>query len=69
MHLHRLKLYGYALLALQIHAIKQLRLHISPLYRPRHLNQPISQSTFTVVNMGDNAKVAYLIHGALATCF
>jgi hypothetical protein len=58
----RLGLDGNAALALQIHRIEHLRLHLAVGQAAAQLNDAVSQGRFTVVNMGDDGEVAYVIH-------
>ena len=62
LHPHRRKLNSDALLALQIHTIQQLRLHLALLHRPRHLHHPISQRRLAVIDVSDDAKIADSFH-------
>ena len=62
---HRLRLDGNAPLSLQIHGIQHLRLHLPCRDRPRPLDEPVGQRGFSVVDMSDDGKIAYilLLHG------
>ena len=48
----RVGLDGDAALALDVHGIKELLLHVTVLNRPRGLDQPVGKGRFTVVDMG-----------------
>jgi hypothetical protein len=48
-------------LTFQIHIVKQLGLHIALTYGVGKLQQSIGQGTFTVVNVRNNAEVAYIL--------
>ncbi|MPM93630.1 hypothetical protein SDC9_140770 [bioreactor metagenome] len=50
-----------AALTLYVHAVKQLGFHVAFINRTRKLHQPVGQCRFTVVNMGDYAKIADMI--------
>jgi hypothetical protein len=50
-----------ALFALQIHAIKQLGLHIPLGDRTRQFQQPIGKCRFAVIDMGHDTKVPNVI--------
>jgi hypothetical protein len=49
-------------LALQIHVIQGLVLHIAIGDRVGMLEEPIGQGAFAVVNVGDNTKIADVLH-------
>src|SRR5580658_5092988 len=50
---------GDAALALQIHGVKHLFMHLALRKRARHLKQTVREGGLTVVDMRDNAKIAY----------
>jgi hypothetical protein len=52
---------GDTALSLQIHIVKQLGLHIALANGVGKLQQPICQGAFTVVNVRNNAEVAYIL--------
>ena len=60
LHLYRVTLYGDASFLLQVHIIEHLTL--SHLNRFRVLQQAVCQSTLSVVYVGYDAKVAYILH-------
>ena len=45
-----------------IHAIENLVLKIPVRNNVRHLNKPVGQSGFTVIDMGDNAEISDILH-------
>ena len=47
-----------AALALDVHRVEELLLHVPPLDRPGELQEPVGQRRLAVVNVGDDAKVA-----------
>ena len=53
---------GDAALALQIHVVEQLGLHIAGANSIGELQQTISKGAFAVVNVGDNAKITDVLH-------
>ena len=57
LHPHRSELDGNPLLALQIHAIEQLLLHIPLSNGARQLHHTVGQGTLAVVDMGDDAEI------------
>ena len=50
-----------AALALDIHRVEELRLHIAFGHRPRHLDQPVGEGGFAVVDMGHDGEVTDVI--------
>ena len=62
LHLNGVALDSDTLLALKIHIIEHLSLHLTLIQRVCLLQQTISKCTLTVVDMCDNAKVAYILH-------
>ena len=51
---------GNATLALQVHIVQHLALsHLNGL---RAFQKPVGQGRLSVVNMSDNAEVAYMLH-------
>jgi hypothetical protein len=48
---------GNAPLALQVHAVKDLRLHAVLAHRIGDFQEPVRQRGFTVVDMGDDAEI------------
>ena len=49
---------GDAALALQVHRVEHLRLHLSRGERAGHLEQAVGQRGFAVVNVRDDRKIA-----------
>src|ERR1700730_1602161 len=58
-HPDRLELDGDAALALEIHAVEDLILHIALADRARELEQAVGQCRFPVIDVGDDAEVAH----------
>ena len=63
-HVHRLALDGDAAFALQFHLVEELRLHILGTDGSRDFQEAVGQGGLTVVDVGDDAKIAdvLLIH-------
>ena len=61
-HLDRMALDGNALLLLQVHGIKDLILHIATVESIRHFKHSVRQSTLSMVNMRNDAKISCLLH-------
>ena len=59
-HLDCMALDGDATFLFKVHIVEHLSLR--NLNRLGTFEQTVSQGTFTVVNMGDNAEIAYVIH-------
>jgi len=55
---HRLGLDGDAALALDVHGIEHLLLHLAVLQAPGFLDQPVGQRRFAMVDMRNNGEVA-----------
>jgi hypothetical protein len=55
---HGLRLDGDAALALDIHGIEHLLLHLARRQAAGLLDQPVGQRRFAVVDMGDDGEVA-----------
>ena len=55
---HRTGLDGDATLALQVHVVQQLALHLPLLHRPADFNEPVGQGGLTVVYMRDDGKIS-----------
>ena len=47
-----------AALALQLHVVEELFLHVAGGHRARVLQQPVGQGGFAVVDVGDDAEIA-----------
>jgi len=62
-HGHRMRLDGDPPLTLEIHRVQKLLLHVPVRYGPRSMQQPVGQRRLPVVDMRDNAEIAY------ACCF
>ncbi len=62
LHLNGMTFNGNAALPLQIHIIQQLCLHITVCYRPRRLQQPVSQRALPMINMRYDAKISNVLH-------
>jgi len=60
--LYGVALYGNTLLALQIHVVEHLILHLALVERIRLFQQSVGQRTLAVVDMGDNTEIAYVFH-------
>ncbi len=61
-HLDGVALDGDALLPLQVHVVQHLVFHLAVAQRARKFQQTVCQGTFPMVDMGDNAKVADILH-------
>ena len=61
-HLNGMAFYGNSPLAFQVHIIQHLFLQVPSGYRPGQFQQAVSQRTFPMVNMGDDAEIAYVIN-------
>ena len=55
---HGLRLDGDAALALDVHAVEHLLLHLAHRQAAAMLDKPIGQGRFTVVDMSDDGEVA-----------
>ena len=49
-------------LALQIHGIQDLRLHLAGLEAAALLDEPIGQRRFAVIDVGDDGEIADIFH-------
>ena len=49
-------------LALEVHLIENLVAHLALGNRPRTLKQAVGQGTLSVVDVGDNAEITYILH-------
>ena len=58
-HARRVELDGDAALALQVHAVQELGLHVARCDRPGPNQQPVRQRGLAVVDVGHDAKVAH----------
>ena len=54
---HGLCLDGNSSLTFQIHIIQYLGLHLSFCQKTGHLDDPVCQGRFSVINMGDNTEI------------
>src|SRR6202040_2338150 len=59
---HTLGFDGNAALALQIHAVENLGLHLARIESTAFLDEAISQCRFAVVNMSNDGKIADILH-------
>ena len=59
----RLRLDRDAALALDVHRVEHLRLHLALAQAPATLNDPIGQRAFAVVDVGNDGEVADVVHG------
>lgn len=50
-----------SLLALQVHAVQKLGFHIAALHGAGQLQQPVGQSRFAMVDMGDDTEIADMV--------
>ncbi len=58
-----LRLDGDATLTLQRHRIEHLGFHLAFGQTTTELNDAVSQSRFAVIDVGDDGKIAYQLHG------
>ena len=61
---HGLRLDRDPALALDVHGIEDLRLHLAIAQTTGGLNQPVGESRFAVIDVGDDRKVANLVPGS-----
>ena len=61
-HLDRMALDGDALFALQVHVVQDLGLHFPLVERIGLFQQAVGQCRFAVVDVGYDAKIAYVFH-------
>ena len=61
-HLDGVALDGDALLAFEVHVVEYLRLHLALVQGVGFFQQPVGQRAFAVVDVGDDAKIAYVLH-------
>jgi hypothetical protein len=66
-HLDGVALDGNAPFALEVHVVERLFLKFAGVDRSGHLEQSISEGTLPMINMGDDAEVSYVLHGAKVT--
>ena len=57
-HAHRMRLNGDAALALEVHRIQHLRLHLARRQRAGELEQTVGKRALPMINMGDNREVS-----------
>jgi len=62
LHLYGVGLDGDAPFALQVHVVQQLRLRLPMCDGVGMLQQPVRQRALAVVDMRDDAKIAYVLH-------
>ena len=53
-HPHRVRLDGDAALALQVHGVEHLVLHLARRQRAGQLQQPVGERAFPMIDMGNN---------------
>ena len=58
LHAHRVRLDGDAALALQVHGVEHLLLHLARRERSRELEQTVGQRALAVVDVGDDGEIA-----------
>src|SRR3989338_5160867 len=61
-HPHRLHLDGNATLALKLHRVEHLFLHLARLDRMRDLKHTVGERRLPMVNVSDNRKIPNLFH-------
>jgi len=68
-HPHSRSLDRHAALALQVHVIEHLLLHLTLRHRAGELQQAVGQRALAMINVGDDAEVAdlLLVHARLAS--
>jgi hypothetical protein len=52
--------YRYPALALEVHIVEDLVLHLARRYRARKLEHAVGESGFTVIYMGYDAEIPYI---------
>ena len=57
-HAHRMGFDRDAALALQVHGIKNLRLHLTTGHRARQFKQAVAERRLPMVDVGDNCEIA-----------
>ena len=60
---HGLRLDGDAALALDVHRIEHLLLHLARFEPAGELDQPVGQRRLAVVDMGDDGEIADILDG------
>src|SRR3989344_253750 len=63
-HPHRRHFYGNAPLAFKLKLVEILRLHSSCFDGSRHFKQAVRKRRLAVVDVGDNHKITYVLHGS-----
>ena len=63
-HAHGRELDGDAALALEVHRVEQLRLHIALGYLPREFHEAVGDGAFAVVDVRDDAKISDIAIGS-----
>ena len=61
-HLNGVTLDGDTALALQVHVVEHLRLHVLARHGARVLEQTVGQRALAVVNVSHDAEVPYVFH-------
>ena len=62
-HLNGVGFNGNTTFPFQVHIVKQLVLLFTFCYCPSKVQQTVCKGTFSVINMGNNAKISKLLHG------
>ena len=63
-----LRLDGDAALALEVHRVEHLRLHLAVGQAAAQLDDAIGQGGFAVVDVGDDGKITDMLHLMLSVC-
>ena len=61
-HLDRVALDGDALFAFEVHIVEHLRLHFALVQGVGFFQQTVRQCALSVVDVGYDAKIAYVLH-------
>ena len=61
-HLDSVGLDGDTALFLEVHIIEHLVLHLLHVHRLRYLQHAVSEGRFAVVDVSNDAKIAYILH-------
>ena len=61
-HLDSVTFYCYALLLFEVHGVEDLIFHVAGCQSVGYFQHSVRQSTFSMVNMGNNTKVSCLLH-------
>jgi hypothetical protein len=60
---------GNPALAFQVHVVEQLGFFFAGRYRLRGAKQSIGEGAFSVINMGNNAKISNVFHECMRVLF